>query len=140
MTTFAAEPGLRTPAAGEQPPAADQMSLLHRPATPYYLLMGACTLLLVLGLVMVFSASSVVAFAFMGSSLAIVSKQAMWVVIGLPLMWCASRLPVRVWRMFAYLGLATSVALLVLVVVAGTEVNGNKNWLDFGGPFRRSCR
>ena len=136
MTTFAAEPGLRTPAAGEQPPAADQMSLLHRPATPYYLLMGACTLLLVLGLVMVFSASSVVAFAFMGSSLAIVSKQAMWVVIGLPLMWCASRLPVRVWRMFAYLGLATSVALLVLVVVAGTEVNGNKNWLDFGGPFR----
>ena len=136
MTTFAAEPGLRTPAAGEQPPAAEQMSLLHRPATPYYLLMGACTLLLVLGLVMVFSASSVVAFAFMGSSLAIVSKQAMWVVIGLPLMWCASRLPVRVWRMFAYLGLATSVALLVLVVVAGTEVNGNKNWLDFGGPFR----
>ena len=30
----------------------------------------------------------------------------------------------------------TSLALLVLVVVAGTEVNGNKNWLDFGGPFR----
>ena len=44
---------------------------------------------------MVFSASSVVAFAFLGSSMAIVSKQAMWVVIGLPLMWCASRLPVR---------------------------------------------
>ena len=27
-------------------------------------------------------------------------------------------------------------ALLVLVAVAGTEVNGNRNWLDFGGPFR----
>ena len=72
----------------------------------------------------------------MGSSTAIVSKQAMWVVIGLPLMWFASRLPAKAWRLFAHLGLVASVALLVLVVVAGTEVNGNKNWLDFGGPFR----
>jgi cell division protein FtsW len=111
-------------------------SLLHRPATPYYLLLGASVLLLVLGVVMVFSASSVTAFAFLGSSLAIVSKQAMWVLIGLPLMWFASRLPVPAWRVLAYLGLATSLALLVLVAVAGTEVNGNRNWLDFGGPFR----
>ena len=140
MTTYAPSSGLRAP--GEQEPA-DQprpteapVSLLHRPATPYYLLLGASTLLLVLGVVMVFSASSVVAFAFLGSSMAIVSKQAMWVVIGLPLMWCASRLPVRVWRMSAYVALVTSLALLVLVVVAGTEVNGNKNWLEFGGPFR----
>ena len=112
------------------------VSLLQRPATPYYLLLGASTLLLVLGLVMVFSASSVVAFAFMDSSMAIVSKQAMWVVIGLPLTWCASRLPPKLWRIVAYPALVTSLALLVLVVVAGTEVNGNKNWLDFGGPFR----
>ena len=85
---------------------------------------------------MVFSASSVTAFAFLGSSLAIVSKQAMWVVIGLPLMLFASRLPVRAWRLAGYVGMATSLALLVLVAVAGTEVNGNRNWLDFGGPFR----
>jgi cell division protein FtsW len=140
VTTYAPSPGLRAPGEGGRPeparPATAPVSLLHRPATPYYLLLGASTLLLVLGLVMVFSASSVVAFAFMGSSMAIVSKQAMWVVIGLPLMWCASRLPVRAWRLVAYLGLVTSVALLVLVAVAGTEVNGNRNWLDFGGPFR----
>ncbi|HEU4913386.1 MAG TPA: putative lipid II flippase FtsW [Actinomycetes bacterium] len=111
-------------------------ALLERPATPYYVLLGASTLLLVLGLVMVFSASSVTAFAFLGSSLAIVSKQAMWVVIGLPLMWFASRLPPRAWRLLAYLALAASLALLALVAVAGTEVNGNRNWLDFGGPFR----
>jgi cell division protein FtsW len=111
-------------------------SLLDRDATPYYLLLGASALLLVLGVVMVFSASSVTAFAFLGSSMAIVSKQAMWVVIGLPLMWCASRLPVRAWRLGAYVGMATSLALLLLVAVAGTEVNGNRNWLDFGGPFR----
>ncbi|HEX6936932.1 MAG TPA: putative lipid II flippase FtsW [Actinomycetes bacterium] len=126
MTSVSATPPVSLPRA----------SLLDRPATPYYLLLGASTLLLVLGVVMVFSASSVTAFAFLGSSMAIVSKQAMWVLIGLPLMWLASRLPVPAWRMVAYLGLATSLALLVLVAVAGTEVNGNRNWLDFGGPFR----
>ncbi|MGZ4631754.1 MAG: putative lipid II flippase FtsW [Actinomycetes bacterium] len=125
--------------AGRQPHdarGAEDVPLLHREATPYYVLLGATVLLLVLGIVMVFSASSVVAFSFMGSSFAIVSKQLMWVVIGLPLMWLASRLPVKAWRAFAYLGLIASLALLFLVVVAGTEVNGNKNWLDFGGPFR----
>ena len=122
-----------TVAARDAEPA---VPLLHREATPYYLLLGASMLLLVLGIVMVFSASSVIAFSFMGSSFAIVSKQVMWVVIGLPLMWIASRLPVKAWRAFAYLGLITSLALLFLVVFAGTEVNGNKNWLDFGGPFR----
>jgi cell division protein FtsW len=123
-------------AAGDSAAAGSSTRLIDRPATPYYLLLGASVLLLVLGVVMVFSASSVNAFAFLGSSMAIVSKQAMWVVIGLPLMWFAARLPVRAWRVVAYLGLATSLALLVLVAVAGTEVNGNRNWLDFGGPFR----
>ena len=111
-------------------------SMLHRAATPYYLLLGATLLLLALGLVMVFSASSVAAFKYLGSSYAIVAKQAMWVGIGLPLTLVASRLPVRAWRAFAYVGLIASVALLCLVVFAGTEVNGNRNWLEFGGPFR----
>ncbi|HEX6919729.1 MAG TPA: putative lipid II flippase FtsW [Actinomycetes bacterium] len=113
-----------------------EQSLLHRAATPYYLLLGATLLLLALGLVMVFSASSVVAFKYLGSSYAIVSKQAMWLAIGLPLAWLSSRLPVRAWRALAYVGLTASVALLCLVVISGTEVNGNKNWLEFGGPFR----
>jgi cell division protein FtsW len=51
-------------------------------------------------------------------------------------MWFAARLPARAWRVLAYFGMAASLALLVLVAVAGTEVNGNRNWLDFGGPFR----
>jgi cell division protein FtsW len=136
VTSVAADPGLRRPGDTGTPPAEASLSLLQRPATPYYLVLGASTLLLVLGLVMVFSASSVVAFAFLGSSMAIVSKQALWVVIGLPLMWCASRLPVRAWRIVAYPSLVGSLALLVLVVVAGTSVHGNRNWLDFGGPFR----
>jgi len=135
-----AVPTAPAPATGGKQRAAAEpaayRTMLDRAATPYYLLLGASILLLSLGVVMVFSASSVTAFAFLGSSLAIVSKQAMWVVIGLPLMWFASRLPVRAWRLGAYVGLALSLALLLLVAVAGTEVNGNRNWLDFGGPFR----
>ncbi len=135
MSAVTETPGLFAPGEERDAPAAP-VGLLHRPATPYYLLLGAGTLLLVLGVVMVFSASSVVAFAFLGSSTAIVGKQAIWVVLGLPLMWFASRLPQRAWRFFAHLALVASLALLVLVAVAGTEVNGNRNWLDFGGPFR----
>jgi cell division protein FtsW len=136
--TAVASPGVAATPDGSSasPDAEPAVPLLHREATPYYLLLGASLLLLVLGVVMVFSASSVLAFSFLGSSFAIVSKQLMWVVIGLPLMYVASRLPVRAWRAFAYLGLLGSLALLFLVVFAGTEVNGNKNWLDFGGPFR----
>jgi len=124
------------PVASAAPDPEAVVPMLHREATPYYLLLGASMLLLVLGIVMVFSASSVNAFSFMGSSFAIGNKQVMLVVIGLPLTWIASRLPVKAWRAFAYLGLITSLALLFLVVFAGTAVNGNKNWLDFGGPFR----
>jgi cell division protein FtsW len=123
-------------AAGPEVEEAEQVPLLFRPATPYYLLLGATLLLLTLGLVMVFSASSVVAFTSFGSSFAIVAKQAVWVAIGLPLMLVATRLPVRAWRALSYVGLIGSVALLVLVVVAGVDVNGNRNWLNFGGPFR----
>jgi len=131
--------GRKQPQSLEAAPAQETRapaSLLHRAAAPYYLLLGATLLLLALGLVMVFSASSVAAFKYLGSSYAIVAKQAMWVGIGLPLMLVASRLPVRAWRAFAYVGLTSAVALLCLVVFAGTEVNGNRNWLDFGGPFR----
>ena len=144
MTTYAPETRTRTSAskggkATETEPGAPTpafATLMQQPTTPYFLLLGASCLLLVLGLVMVFSASSVVAFQDFGSSLSIVRKQMTWVVIGLPAMWLASRLPVRLWRLSAYVGLIASLALLLLVVKYGTDINGNKNWLDFGGPFR----
>lgn len=134
MTATATERAAGQPRDAEAPTGIG--ALLQRPATPYYVLLGASALLLLLGIVMVFSASSIRAFSVLGSSLAIVSKQVLWVGIGLPALWFASRLPVRAWRLLAYPALLASLALLVLVAVAGTEVNGNRNWLDFGGPFR----
>lgn len=112
--------------------------LLARPMANYYLLLGSTLILTVLGLVMVYSASSVDAYATQGSTYAIALRQLMWVVIGIPLMLLASRLKTQTFRRFAYPALLIAIALLVLVLVPGlgVRVNGNQNWLALGGPFR----
>jgi cell division protein FtsW len=107
---------------------------LDRPLTAYYLLLGASALLLTIGLIMVLSASSVYSYETKGSSYAVVRRQLLWVLIGIPCAWVASRLPHRAIRRFAWLGLLVSIALLALVRVPGLgqEVNGNTNWLGVG--------
>ncbi|MCM3514036.1 MULTISPECIES: putative lipid II flippase FtsW [unclassified Nocardioides] len=106
---------------------------LDRPLTSYYLLLGASTLLLTIGLIMVLSASSVYSFTQNdGDSYAIVRRQLMWVVLGLPLAFVASRLPHRLLRALAYPGYLVSLALLLLTAFIGVAVNGNQNWLAIG--------
>jgi len=107
---------------------------LDRPLASYYLLVGASALLLTIGLIMVLSASSVRAFLLYDDSYAVVKRQLMWVVVGLPAAWVASRLPVRHVRRLAYPGFFVALVLLSLVVRFGVVVNGNKNWLALG-PF-----
>src|SRR6201990_3600928 len=68
---------------------------LDRPLTSYYLLLGASALLLTIGLIMVLSASSVYSLKFYGDSYAVVKKQVMWVVIGLPFAWAATWMSTR---------------------------------------------
>lgn len=113
---------------------------LDRPLTSYHLVLGAGGLLVALGLIMVLSASSVYSYHRLqtGSSYTIFFRQLTWVAAGIPLAWLASRLPIRVLRMLVYVALLASIALLALVFVPGlgVEVNGSRNWLDFGGPFR----
>lgn len=110
---------------------------LDRPLTSYYLLLGASALLLTIGLLMVTSASSVYAYKLEGDSYAIVKRQLMWVAIGLPVAFVASRLPLSFVRRLAWPAMGVAVVLLALVQVPGlgVEVNGNRNWLDLG-PIR----
>ncbi|GAA1769391.1 putative lipid II flippase FtsW [Nocardioides hankookensis] len=110
---------------------------LDRPLTAYYLLLGASALLLTIGLIMVLSASSVYSYQHNdGNSYAVVTRQLIWVAIGIPCAWVASRLPLGAVRRFAWPALLVSIVLLALVRVPGlgVEVNGNKNWLGLG-PF-----
>ena len=111
--------------------------VLQRPLASYYLLLGSAGALLVLGLVMVFSASSVRAYATYNASYAIALKQAIFIGIGLPCMWAASRMPIRFWRMLAYPLLLAAIAGLVLVLVPGVgrNVDGATRWIPLPGGF-----
>src|SRR5215510_9265544 len=106
---------------------------LARPLTSYYLLLGASALLLTIGLIMVFSASSVYAFQhYDQDSYAVVVKQMTWVAIGLPCAWVAGHLPQRWVRRLAWPGYFVSLVLLLLTSFFGVTRNGNTNWLALG--------
>jgi cell division protein FtsW len=105
---------------------------LDRPLTTYYLLLGSTALLLTIGLVMVLSASSVYAYRELGDSYAVVRRQLMWVIIGVPCAVIASRVSVPWVRRLAYPAFAVSLVLLFLTAFFGVEANGNTNWLPIG--------
>ena len=111
----------------------NSLEALNRPQAAYYLLLGASVLLLSLGLVMVLSASSIRSYADGDGAFAIVRRQGAWLALGLPLMAVSSLLRPRFWRLLAYPSLLLAIALLCLVPVLGTAVNGNNNWIEVGG-------
>ncbi len=105
---------------------------LDRPLTSYYLLLGASALLLTIGLIMVLSASSVSSFRGTGDSYTVVKRQLLWVLLGLPAAWLASRLPHQWIRRLAWPSYIVSLTLLLLTTFLGEERNGNQNWLAVG--------
>ncbi|MGI8433409.1 MAG: FtsW/RodA/SpoVE family cell cycle protein, partial [Nocardioidaceae bacterium] len=110
---------------------------LDKPLTSYHLVLGVTGLLLALGLLMVLSASSVISLRELGSSYAIFERQAMWVAVGLPAAWAASRLPIRLVRFAAWPALLISTLLVAATYVpgVGVSVNDNRNGTSVGGPF-----
>lgn len=110
--------------------------LLQHPLSTYYLLLGTTLLLLVLGLIMVLSASSIESFRIFGSSYTLAQRQAMFAVVGVVAMLLASRTSVEFWRGFAWVLLGIAFVLLVAVLVIGHEVAGQRNWIEIFGPFR----
>ncbi len=105
---------------------------LDKPLASYYMLLGASALLLTIGVIMVLSASSVRSYINYGDSYAVVKRQLLWVALGLPAAWVASRLPIRVIRRMAYPSFLVALVLLALVARFGVLINGNKNWLALG--------
>jgi len=108
----------------------------HHPLSPYYLLMGTSMLLLLLGVVMVLSASSVLSLRIFGSSFTLAGRQLMFAAVGVVAMLVLSRRSVTFYRRLAYPLLVGSLVFLVLVLVAGVEVAGQRNWIALSGPFR----
>lgn len=108
----------------------------EHPLATYHVILGATLLLLVLGVAMVLSASTVESYRVFGSAYTLWLRQVMFAVLGLVLMVVASRFPVAWWRRLAYPVLVFAFSTLVLVLVVGHSVAGQRNWVELGGPFR----
>ncbi|MFC4150178.1 putative peptidoglycan glycosyltransferase FtsW [Micromonospora mangrovi] len=93
--------------------------LLARPLASYYLLLSSAGLLLLIGLTMVFSATSVKDFAEEGDATASLVKQTIFAVIGILAFWACQRLPVRSFRALSRPALGVAVALLLLLNLLG---------------------
>ncbi len=92
-------------------------------------------LLLAVGLIMLYSASSAQSMYDTGytSSTRYLQKQAFCAVLGLGAMWLFSRIPAQLWMKLAWPLYGGSIALLLLVLVAGESVNGARRWISIGG-------
>ncbi|MCW2638253.1 MAG: ftsW [Dactylosporangium sp.] len=100
-------------------PLAALRGLLDRPLASYYLLLASIGLLLIFGLVMVFSATSVENFRQSGSAYTSVIKQSGWAVVGLLGFWVCQRLPMRTYRAVSRVVLAVCLLLMVVLDVLG---------------------
>jgi cell division protein FtsW len=99
----------------------------------YHLLLLVTLALVAFGLVMVYSASSARALLASGDSAFYLKRQALYAVVGLGGLVVLSRLDFRRLRPAAAPLLGGSFVLLLAVLVLGTEVNGARRWLSFGG-------
>ena len=120
-----------------RPRAAAQKAQKARSTALFVLLAMDVSALVVVGLVMVLSASSVQALRDFGSSWVVFQRQAMWVLIGAVGLLLAVRTDYRKWRRPAvpFVLLALGLLLVVLVPGLGVSVRGSSRWVG-SGQFR----
>lgn len=92
-------------------------------------------LLLAVGLVMLYSASSAQSQYDTGYSISTkyFQKQAVCAGLGLVCMFVFSRIPAAFWLRFAWVLYGISIALLLLVLVVGQSANGAQRWISIAG-------
>lgn len=105
---------------------------LESPLLSYYLILGVMTTLVVFGLIMVFSASSVEAMLSDQASYSVFARQLLFAVLGAVVATVASRLSIATWKRLAVPVLALSLLLLGLVIPLGYGAGGNQNWIALG--------
>ena len=101
----------------------------------YFLLLGTTLFLVIFGLVMVLSSSSVDSYLENAGFFGGLFRQGMFAIIGVPLMLIVSRLPLKFWQRIAWPALAVASFFQCLVVFTplGVTVAGNTNWLTIAG-------
>jgi len=97
-------------------------------------LFTATFLLVCVSVVMVFSASALVALERFDQPDLFLIKQALWAVLGLAVLAIVMRIDYRTYRSDLVIkGLLLFVGLLLLAVLFSAPVNGSKRWFGFGG-------
>lgn len=108
-------------------------AVLDRPMTSYHLVLGSVALLLILGLMMVLSASSVSAYVNYGDAYYYVKRQALFLGAGLVGAIVVMRMPMNALRALSWFAIGLAVVLLTLTYTPlGITINGNRNWLYLG--------
>ncbi len=98
-------------------------------------LIAALAVLIVVGLVMLFSASSVVSYARFGNTYHYLLRQVLALILGLVVFWLASRIDYHWWKKFASFFLLFSLFLLILVFIPGirAEYGTSRSWINILG-------
>lgn len=94
-----------------------------------WLLLSA-SLLIIIGLFSLLSASSVISFQEHGHAYHIFYKQVAFVVIGLVGLLVALLFPLEQLKKLSVLILAIAIVLLIVVLIIGEEINGSKRWIN----------
>lgn len=112
--------------------AAERNRFLNKPVNHFYMMIISTSVLVVLGLIMVFSASSIHAIDTKGYAFAVALRQFVFLVVGIPFAIFLARFPLAQWQLLARFGLILSLILVAIVMIPGVgkEVNGNRNWID----------
>lgn len=93
-----------------------------------------CVALLMLGTLMVSSASMGIAEFYTGNPLYFATRQIIYMLLGLATLYVVSLIPLKVWKKYDAILLVFGVIALILVFFPGIghEVNGSRRWLNLG--------
>jgi len=107
---------------------------IKNPAAPFYALIISVALLSVIGVIMVFSASSIYSLDLKGSATSVFFRQLIFLLISIPMAIFMARMSLKSWKNLARFGLVLSVIILLVLRIPGIgkTVNGNTNWISLG--------
>jgi cell division protein FtsW len=92
----------------------------------------AASVLVIIGIIMISSASIDVADVRNGNPFHYVMRHGLFVVLGVIAGAIVYQLPISLWQKAGWLALCASVVMLVTVLVIGKEVNGSTRWIGLG--------
>ena len=109
-----------------------EQRFLAKPVNHFYMLLISAGALSFLGLIMVFSASSIHSLDTRGTALSIVIRQFFFLLLALPLAVYLSRLGAKKWETVGKFGFIISILILMVLLIPGVgkTVNGNTNWIN----------